>query len=935
MNYKIESIPSMHGAEAASQPSVPERPSSYNWLSFFGEKLPLQYQKQPEKILGGKGASLSQMVQMELPVPDGFTIYTSTWQRVEENQGELPEPIWQEIVVALKQLEEKTGKNFARPDNPSPDNLLTVSLRSGAQTSMPGLMDTLLNVGLTDANIEAYKRQVGAQCALSSYINLIRMYSVAVYDINHKVFRDAEKTFRDGLKIPQDLPLAQMSENLLKRLKNAFKAVVEIETGHGFEQDPLEQLKNGVSAIFNSFNNEGAIEYRMAQGISHSIGTAVNIQQMVHGNRSENSGSAVVFSRNLQTGKAKVDGHYRSTAQGEEVVAGTHIAEPISNLDSQLLAQIEQYAQTLERHFGYPVDVEITWEDGKLYLLQVREAKMQAQALVNSITGLLEEGIIEDKSTAIDRISLNQILALQRKRFDQQKIEEAEVLLSGLPLHTGVGVGKAYFNVQKAQEAVARGEKVVLICNHFDPNNIELVTGLQKKDGEKGYLQAIVTEKGSPSSHMGLIMSSSTCPMPAVMGVGEIENIEEGQTISVDSYSGQIYRGELPVEQAPELPGKVRDFVYEWEKRFGKRNFWANFLFPTEQEQDHRRLREKFAGFLAESQRDWQSKKAIQVAFENMVFIKTPFLIPTHVVSAQNWQEARSIIEEIREKPEEERPGIWLRSGYQDDWLQSPYGSLDLARVEVDVFEQFWTNGESPVTHWGGMPSWQQVDDHKLSETLIPLDPHDKLLKDKEGGYRNKFVFTLKADEMGMAIDVHDHNIHMRSLGQVEADDIFRITASPNRERPNFLGEINFTFGDSHFDSDKVASLLSGTQSHDSSYAGLSRKINLISQGEDLQAVDKDTMIPVLKKLIEKGLITAQEYQLFIKDRSLQVAQYIKESVFNKWWEEYDLPHTMWALQQTSGASLMEFQGKLDKKDRWIRLYGTKGAEETQKVRSS
>lgn len=906
----------------------------FTWIRLFDDlATPVDVQK-----LGSKGEFLARMTRKGLPVPPGFTITTTAWRLVNENYGKLPSRLWEEICQALAIVEQKTSKKLGDSKRP-----LTYSLRSGARISMPGIMKSILNLGITDKTLNGLAAQVGSVCTLDSYQRLMRSYSVAVYEIDHKKFRDLEEEVKQKLRIGSN---GELTGKYYRQLIKVFKNLVKAETGREFEQDPMNQLHEGIKAIFRSYMSPAAIYYRNSLGLPHDMGTAVNFQAMVYGNAGPSSGTAVVFTHDPETGERKLSGHFLINAQGEDIVGGFSKPKSLDQLPPQICAQLKSPVPVIEKMFKDAVDLEITWENERLYFLQARRAEIPALASIRSVVDMVNEGLISQKE-ALKRIGLHQILTVKRPRFKKKALDEARkknrLLAHGMPVFTGVGVGKIYLKSQSAKEAVKRGEKAVLICHHFDPNDIELIVGTQTAAGGRSSIQAIITTSGSPSSHMGLVMS--TVGLAGVMGCTDIKinqakqtmtikgkDYPEGTIVSVDGNTGEIFRGEIATAKVQVLSPFVSQFIKEWEGVYGENNPWAAFLFPTESRLDHTSKQKLCRQIQAEVHRRWQSTKAAQVQLINSFFPKS-IIIPTLIIASQNTQ----AIKENILKAKAQGCSVWPRSCYHPDLLLAPYVSRDLGvGTKEKEIDDWLTNADSKRSKWGGLPKWQTIEDeegvkHCLEAILIPFDPKDKL---KPECRQEHFVCTLRCaahSTSQVIVDIRDQNYHLRSLEKAGKEQLMQIIAVANSENPSFIGQVNIKFGLEHFDLAKVKnlSLKMLSDSPDSRVKVLRRKIRSLFGLRVLNHLTQDLLIEKLQSLMKSNLLTQNDYELFIVDRSLGVANFVTKEIFHHWWAQHALPHLMWALKQVTGALVLEIQGRYRSQGgSWILIYGTKGEEE-------
>ena len=503
------------------------------------------------ELLGGKGANLAEMTGLGMPVPQGFTITTEACTQYYEDGEKINDDIVAEIFEYMKKLEGIAGKKFGDKKNP-----LLVSVRSGARASMPGMMDTILNLGLNDEVVasltEANKDNPKfVRFVYDSYRRFIQMYSDVVMEVGKKYFEQLIDEMKEKKGVKNDVDL---DANDLKVLGEQFKAEYKSKIGAGFPQDPAEQLMGAVKAVFRSWNNPRAIYYRRMNDIPGSWGTAVNVQTMVFGNKNEKSGTGVAFTRNPSTGEKKLYGEYLMNAQGEDVVAGVRTPQPIDKLKEDNPAAYEQFvkvANTLEKHYRDMQDMEFTIEDGNLYMLQTRNGKRTAAAALQIACDLVDEGMINEKE-AVCMIDPKQLDALLHPQFDAVALKKAQAIGHGLAASPGAACGKVVFTAEDATEwAANRGEKVVLVRLETSPEDIE---GMH-------YAQGILTVRGGMTSHAAVVARGmGTC---CVSGCGEIKideekkefslggkTFREGDFISLDGSTGNIYGEAIPTVAA-------------------------------------------------------------------------------------------------------------------------------------------------------------------------------------------------------------------------------------------------------------------------------------------------------------------------------------------------------------------------------------------------
>ncbi len=493
------------------------------------------------QLLGGKGANLAEMTNLGLPVPTGFTITTATCMEYLEKAQGLTTELMQEINEAIIRLEDRTGKSFGKKDN-----LLLVSVRSGAQVSMPGMMDTILNLGLNDQTVVSFAEKTSLPFAYDCYRRLLQMFADVVYGISPHYFaneiEELEWTYHKELL---DFNQKEFIE-LITRFKNIYT-----NNGKIFPQEPMEQLTEAVQSVFKSWNNHRAKVYRRLHNIPNDWGTAVNVQEMVFGNSGENSGTGVAFTRNPATGEKQVYGEFLSNAQGEDIVAGIRTPEKISELASSMPEVYEEFTkvcQRLEKHYLDMQDIEFTVENGTLYLLQTRIGKRTAKATVKIVVDLVNEGVIS-KEEALMRVKPELLNQLLHPMFSSKALKTVDILAKGLPASPGAATGKVVFTAKRAKELTELGEKVILVRQETSPEDIEGMV----------LSQAIVTSRGGLTSHAAVVARGlGTC---CVVGCGDLQVDEqkgellaqghiytEGQEISVNGNTGELYLGIVPTE---------------------------------------------------------------------------------------------------------------------------------------------------------------------------------------------------------------------------------------------------------------------------------------------------------------------------------------------------------------------------------------------------
>ena len=532
------------------------------------------------ELLGGKGANLAEMTNLGMPVPQGFTITTEACTQYYADGEKMNDDIMAEVMEHIKGLEALSGKKFGDLENP-----LLVSVRSGARASMPGMMDTILNLGLNDEVVESFAKKTGnPRFAYDSYRRFIQMYSDVVMEVGKKYFEKLIDEMKEEKGVKLD---TELDANDLKKLAQLFKAEYKDKIGEDFPSDPIKQLMGAIKAVFRSWDNPRAIYYRRMNDIPSSWGTAVNVQMMVFGNMGNTSGTGVAFSRNPATGEKKLYGEYLMNAQGEDVVAGVRTPQTIDQLKSEnpeVYKQFYDIVYKLENHYKDMQDMEFTIEDGKLFMLQTRNGKRKAAAALKIACDLVDEGMITPEQ-AVLMIDPRQLDALLHPQFEASALKKAEPIGEALPASPGAACGKVVFTAEDATDwAVNKNEKVVLVRLETSPEDIE---GMH-------YAQGILTVRGGMTSHAAVVARGmGTC---CVSGCGAIKideekkvfslggkTFHEGDYISLDGSTGKIY-GEAIQTVAASISGDF-ERIMNWADGFRKLRVRTNADTPKDAKQ--------------------------------------------------------------------------------------------------------------------------------------------------------------------------------------------------------------------------------------------------------------------------------------------------------------------------------------------------------------
>ncbi|HOM53942.1 MAG TPA: pyruvate, phosphate dikinase, partial [Thermotogota bacterium] len=550
---------------------------SKKWVYFLG-KSKAEGGAGMKEILGGKGANLAEMINIGIPVPPGFTISTEVCKTFYDLGKRYPEELKDQVEAAMKMLEKETGKRLGDLVNP-----LLVSVRSGAAISMPGMMDTILNLGLNDRTVEALAKGTGnARFAYDSYRRFMQMFGDVVLTIPHEDFEKELEAVKAQKGVKQDTDL---NADDLKEVVKRYKAVYQ-KNGKEFPQDPQQQLWASIGAVIQSWMNERAITYRRLNNVQEGslLGTAVNIVSMVYGNMGERSGTGVAFTRNPSNGEKRYYGEYLKDAQGEDVVAGIRTPlqlDQMANEWPEVYAQLTRTFDILEKHYKDIQDVEFTIENQKLYMLQTRNAKRTAAAAVKIAVDMVEEGVI-DKKTALKRVTPEQIENLLHPTFDLKEKKQARVLTVALPASPGAACGRAVFEAKVAEQWAKKGEKVILVRVETSPEDI----------GGMAAAQGILTARGGMTSHAAVVARGMG--EPAVVGAEELEveyekkcfvvngtRVNEGDWLSLDGTTGEVLLGKVRTIKPEGLSGPLAKLL-GWADEVRKLGIRTNADIPRD-----------------------------------------------------------------------------------------------------------------------------------------------------------------------------------------------------------------------------------------------------------------------------------------------------------------------------------------------------------------
>ena len=534
---------------------MPEQKNSTKNVYFFGGGS-AEGKAEMKELLGGKGANLAEMTNLGIPVPPGFTISTEVCAAFYENERNYPTGLREEVAEHLAQLETMMGKKLGDAGDP-----LLVSVRSGAAQSMPGMMDTVLNLGLNDAAVEGLAEQSGnPRFAKDAYRRFIQMYGDVVMEVPHGAFEHALEAAKERKGVTEDTDL---DADDLDGVIAAYKEIYSKHTGGSFPQVPIDQLWGAIDAVFGSWNSARAIRYRQLEGIKGLLGTAVNVQSMVFGNFGDHSGTGVCFSRDPSTGENTFYGEYLINAQGEDVVAGIRTPLPLSQLRDtapEMMAQLEEVRERLEQHYRDMQDMEFTIQQGRLFLLQTRNGKRTGPAAVKLAVDMVAEGLITQEE-AIGRVTPDQLDQLLHPMIDPAGREKVEALAKGLNASPGAATGQVVFTAEAAEEWAEQGRRVLLMRRETSPEDI----------GGMHAAQGILTSTGGMTSHAAVVARGMGTPCVAgckevvISGAGaSIDGfaVSEGQWLTIDGGTGEVFDGELPLI-TPKVSGTLASFL-QW-----------------------------------------------------------------------------------------------------------------------------------------------------------------------------------------------------------------------------------------------------------------------------------------------------------------------------------------------------------------------------------
>lgn len=862
--------------------------------------------KLDKNILGNKGLNLVNMTRLGISVPQGFIIPSTAWEEdIRTEESRLEEKLWNEVLEQIKNLNHE-GKTFG--DNDSP---LLLSVRSGAGFSMPGMMDTILNIGLNDGNLSGLSKSIGKWAAHDSYRRMIQMFGSTVYEIHNGLFIEKLDGYmsQNGVKEINDLSISQL-DDLIEINKDLLK-----EYGKEMPQDSYIQLERAVRSVFESWDNPGAIAYREFNGIPSDYGTAVVVQQMVFGNAKGISGTGVYFTRNPKTGDNNPFGEILYRAQGEDVVSGYCRPKDISNFaeifGKEKYEELKQIGKKLENHFHTPQDIEFTVENGNLWILQTRNAKFTGKAAFEIVRSMLDEKLIGIPE-AIRMITPGHIIELTKGKFAKNEDQLISLLLTkGIPASYGICSGPIALSPEEVRRVSKDGIKPILIMDHIDPNDVDT---LIKSAG-------VITTKGGSASHMAIIMRALS--VPGIVGARNIElnaghviidgeNIKEGEWVSFDGGTGSIYKGVIEIKEKEGLSEEVKKLIALKHHYLGK-SPWSAACYKTSREHNRNTLSKKINDFI--SQKSWKSTKARTIDLLNHIFPESEIISST-VHSPSDEDGIRKALIEVINSGFDNSPRT---THFPERLAGAPwaYGPNDVN--DIDTFLHGEWKGK-----YGGFSKWK--DDEDLEAIIVSKEPIGKMNSDLAHEHFSFTVSLLEGIVPKVVVSINIGSPHLRQFERSESNDLIILTASINPNGAFNLGSIRMQIGNVHLKENILEKIMNSEKGTNLS------KIKRVLDKIDI--VNLPASEQKLLQLIEHGIIPIQYYNLIIKESSLLVAKKVQEKVFRTWWrEEISLPHLMCALDDTIGSSVLEGQGRFSEGNvKWCLAYGVKGSEEKEKA---
>ena len=865
------------------------------------------------KIVGAKGSGLIRLASLDIPVPPGFIITTDVYRLWQSNAGELPDQIKDSILNSVRDLELSTNRRLGDSRRP-----LLLSVRSGAPVSMPGMMATILNVGFFPQLLKQTTERKTTAFIYDTYCRFLVSYGTSVLNIPHDSFNAQQRH-----KCPT---LAD-----LEHLINEYLGIIDRIADKSVPSNPKEQIFEAIYAVFRSWDSPGAVAYRQQHLIADEMGTAVVIQQMVLGNRAPQSGSGVVYTRNLTNGERKLDGSYLLCVQGEDIVSGRSQFTPksIDQLIHELPSvydQLRLYGQRIENHLRWPQELEFTVEEGKLWILQTRQAPLTSNAAIRVAIDMVQEATLTRKEAML-QVPPDAASSASKPRLAleaiQRAVEQKQLLARGLGASPGLAIGPLI--TQAASLEKPHNPHAILIKDVLDP--VHDVQALQQ-------FQAFITVLGGTASHAATLARKLRKPYIAGcdnVSVDQVNRvvlfgsalINEGTIISIDGSSGNIFLGEVATIQ-PAAPFPELAIFKQWEKEVRTDSAWEVACYPDRDGGKRDFLQE--ASYIATST-PWRTDKA--KAIELLRLIPSEYRIEQIVVNAKDKERIRQLMLEGVDK------GFWI--GPKCCYSATPKLGKGLWQMGIRTptqVEEFLNDPDfSGLSNAGGYPKW--VEDPNLEEIVVVYDPPQKGLP--EYAHRH-FFFTISCmrDPATVQIEMALGTSRVRLLEEAESNQLIHIRMELDFQAPKYRGPRTMVFGQSYFMSSALNELkrqLTEESKIDDKYISiwhlLKPKIN-----ED-SAVDERYLAYLLRQAMQTGSIADHDLGAFIEPLALRVAKHVTKRIFREWWTApFELPYRMCALDAVFSLETLEFQGSYSTEGdvEYILLWDAKGREEALTV---
>lgn len=876
-------------------------------------------------LLGGKGHGLKQMTKLGIPVPPGFILTTKAWKDYFSTDS-----LSQEIRLSIREhvlkVERKLRRGFANNIFETP---LLFSVRSGAKFSMPGMMDTILNVGITKQDIKKLAKHLGGEIyAYDTYRRFVKLFASCVFDIHQGEFdRLDDEISPEGI----------FTLNDQKKLITKYEVFIHKTTGKTIPQNSYNQLDMAISAVFDSWQNPSAIAYRKINGIPDDLGTAVVVQSMVFGNL-ENSCTGVLFTRNTETGVDEYFGDFMLKAQGEDIVRGasSRASLPISEISKHFPKESQElfkYAKTLEEHFKDAQDIEFTIEKGKVWLLQTRSAKRSPLANIRIARDMLAEGLIS-RDIALSRIKPSDIELISRPSFvaSEEELAKAKTIGKGETASAGIAVGKLATTIEEVNTNSSKNLDTIYVCDHIDPNDIATLVKVK----------GVITTKGSSSSHMAIIMRS--LGLPGIIGCKDFQidenqvihtengTLKSGETLSINATSGDIYRCRIQAKLNRKTPNELVDIIKLKEEIYGK-SPWSAAQYHELINFDYKGLCQRIKTISAASQEKWRSQKAQVIEILNSLLSEKQ-TFNNRVIRPNDIDSIKNALRETLSKGFFNAPRT---CHFPEKLSGAPWADGPNNENEI---EDFINNPDYPGKY-GGLPKW--VEDKSLDAVIVSSEPKGKI---NPLLARKHFVCTLtciNSNPASIVMNIVLGTGHLRTLERVESSDLIIVKTAINPKFAYELGHTTYLFGENMFDKSKLLTLikkihdlvLNPTLPHrNRKIVRLIHQLHIIFPNADLANLSETTLRKYLTELMVRNAFQEELYDLVVSKTTLGILEQITHKVFVDWWRTpTTLPYLMSALDDTLGLSVLEIQGRTSgNKLVWMKIYGAKGAEEKRNV---